>query len=192
MVVIYQYYHRYFNHKHRDATCMFAQARPPNALHSSSYNHDSYGLSEVGMPVVWTFLRSSTVPKYAVPKYPDWASSKLLRNEPHRTTEASQLLVVHAESAAPSWAGPRQGVEQGEGRVVVIESGRTYNIYYPGGGGGGGSREFGRTPPLLFFPLHARGRACYSQFNACTSCCCCPERQSARRSVCAIFLRRKS
>ena len=26
---IHQYYHRYFNHKHRDATCMFAQARPP-------------------------------------------------------------------------------------------------------------------------------------------------------------------
>ena len=54
---------------------------------------------------------------------------------------------MHAESAAPSWAGPRQGVEQGKGRVVVIESGRTYNIIILPGGGG----EFGRTPPLLFF-----------------------------------------
>ena len=48
------FYHRYFNHKHRDATCIFAQARPPNALHSFSY----YDMASVDMmPVMLTQLQ---------------------------------------------------------------------------------------------------------------------------------------
>ena len=68
-----------------------------------------------------------------------------------------------------------------------------------GGGGGGGGFEGVRTnppplPPLLIFSLHARGRACYSQFHACTYIVVVATsvRASAQRSVCIIFLQRKS